>query len=102
MLRTKVLLTLLPLLSATPVLAQENSVEWGKYMRSPAAISAISSAVSLATPCLEKLTFEEITQNDEVTIGVHCPGVSGYEFSVFINFMIIDGNILPRGFDLAG
>ena len=92
----------LMVLPASAVNGQENKVDWDFYMRSPGAISAVASAVALATPCDKSIIFQETISANERSIAVHCPGDSGYDFSVIVQFDIFGDQIIPRRFDLAG
>ena len=88
--------------ASTTAFADDKKVDWDTYMRVPVAISAIGAAVSLASPCGKDLIFEETVSETERGIAIHCPGASGYDFSVFVRFNVYGDQIIPAGFDLAG
>ena len=94
--------TLLLVLPASAATGQDTKVDWDFYMRSPAAISAVGSAVALATPCEKGIIFQETISATERSIAIHCPGDSGYDFSVVVQFDIFGDQVIPRRFDLAG
>ncbi|MEL6819936.1 MAG: hypothetical protein AAFP80_14910 [Pseudomonadota bacterium] len=91
---------------AMPVTAQaQEPADFERFLQSPAAAAAIASAVAMVGGCSVPLEFDQ-TAGDDVTsisMGVHCFGTEDDEASVSINFEDYgNGNIIVRGFDLAG
>ena len=83
----------------------EEPVDFERFMQSPAAAAAIASAVAMMQGCSVPVEFDQAGGSDgtSVSIGVHCYGIEDDEASVSINFEDYgDGNIIVRGFDLAG
>ncbi|MEM7215943.1 MAG: hypothetical protein AAF423_10410 [Pseudomonadota bacterium] len=88
-------------MNTSPVIAGDK-VDFSQYAQSPAALSAIASAVSAAGGCSVPLTFEETKSDGERVLGVRCQGTEDDEVSIFIRFMDDGFSLLPVSFEYAG
>ena len=90
----------------TPIHVQaEEPADFERFLQSPAAAAAIASAVAMVGGCSVPLEFDQTAGNDgtSIAMSVHCFGSEDDEASVSINFEDYgNGNIIVRGFDLAG
>ncbi|MGJ8535046.1 MAG: hypothetical protein ACSHYC_22880 [Alphaproteobacteria bacterium] len=79
-----------------------DTVDFARYMQSPASISAIASAVASVGACSVPLEFDETKSEDETRLGIHCRGTEDDESSIFVRFVDDGYSIIPKGFDYAG
>lgn len=80
----------------------QEAPDFSKYMQSSQALSAIASAVDSASGCSVPLEFDELRENGQIVLGVHCRGTEEDEISVFVTFMDDGYSLLPLKFDYAG
>lgn len=80
----------------------QDAPDFSKYMQSSQALSAIASAVDSASGCSVPLEFDEMRENGQVVLGVHCRGTEDDEISIFVTFMDDGYALLPLRFDYAG
>ena len=89
-----------------PIYAQaEEPADFERFLQSPASAAAIASAIAMVGVCSVPLEFDQAAGDDgtSISMGVHCFGAEHDEASVSINFEDYgNGNIIVRGFDLAG
>ncbi|MEM7597018.1 MAG: hypothetical protein AAF382_04915 [Pseudomonadota bacterium] len=98
----KLKLSLAALAIAATGQAHAGDVDFATYAQSPAALSAIASAVASAGGCSIPLEFDETVGNGERMLGVHCRGNADDEFSAFVRFLDDGFSLLPLGFEYAG
>lgn len=89
-------------LGATTYASAQDTVDFGKYGQSAAAMSSIASAIALTGSCSVPLIFEETRVDGEVQLAVHCRGTEDDEISVFIQFIGDDTFLMPKSFEFAG
>lgn len=78
-------------------------VDFSRYFKSAAALSAVASAVSILEPCEKAIEFSEKVEGDSVTLTAVCPASDGEAITVNVEFQKDEtGTLFPDSFDYGG
>ncbi len=80
--------------------ANAADVDYSRYFKSSAALSAVASALSILEPCEKPIAFSETTEESAVKLKATCPATDGEAITVELSFQSDEaGNLFPDSFD---
>jgi hypothetical protein len=88
------------MLVAATTSANAADVDFSRYFKSSAALSAVASAVSILEPCEKPVKFAETVEEATVKLKATCPASDGEAITVELSFQHDEaGNLFPDAFD---